>query len=197
MSNNIDLKDLWNKRESEIPDIHKLLIKAQKLKKNHLARLILTNILLILTVAFVVFIWYYYKPEMLSTKLGITLTILAIVLYLFVYNQMIPILVKVDFKICSKQYIQQLKKLEVMQSFLQKTMLNTYFILVSIGVCLYLVEYTLRMILIWAVFTYGITILLITINWFYFIPGTIKKQQARITELISKIEELNGQLSEE
>ena len=197
MNNNIDIKDLWNKQEFDVPDIHELFKKARELKKSNLIRLLITNVLLILTVAFVVFIWYYYQPEMLTTKLGIILVVLAMVLYLFAYNQMIPILVKVDFNMSNRQYLQQLLKLKEQQSFLQKTILNIYCILLLSGICMYLVEFALRMSFICAALTYGITILYIVVNWLYIIPGTMKKQQTKIAEFINTFEKINNQLIEE
>ena len=93
------------------------------------------------------------------------------------------------------QYLQQLIKLKEKQSFLQKTMLNVYFILLSTGLGLYMIEYTTRMTLIWASFSYGITLSWIALNWFYFRTRTIKKQQAKINELIRRFEELSRQLT--
>ncbi|MHB1688724.1 MAG: hypothetical protein ACYCVH_15330 [Ignavibacteriaceae bacterium] len=196
-NNNIDLKELWGKQETTIPDTKELFEKTKKFKKNNLRKLIIANILLLLTSAFIVFIWYYYQPEMITTKIGIVLTILAMVLYLFVYNQMIPLLVKVDYDINSSQYLQQLLKFKEKQLFLQNTMLNIYFILLSTGICMYMFEYASRMTLLWATFSYGLTLLWIAVNWFYFRPRIIKKQQTKINELISNFEGLNRQLTDE
>ena len=196
MNNNIDLKALWNQQESEVPDMNELLRKAKKLKKAHLSRLIISNVLLMMTVAFVVFIWHSYQPEMLTTKLGIILVILAIVLYLFAYNQMIPILVKANFKMSNRQYLQQFLKLKEKQLFLQKAMLNIYCTILLSGICLYLVEFALRMSLICAALTYGITMFYTAVLWFYIIPGTMKKQQTKITKFINAFEKINHQFIE-
>ena len=196
MNNNEDLKKLWDKQEATIPDIEEFFEKIQKFKMNNLKKLIIANILLILTSAFIVFIWHSYQPDMLSTKIGIFLIILAMVLYMFVYNQMIPILVKVDHQINSRQYLQQLLELKDKQLFLQNIMLTIYFILLSSGIFMYMFEYVLRMTLIWAIFSYGLILVWVSINWFYFRPKTIKKQQTKINELISKFENIRKQLHE-
>jgi hypothetical protein len=196
MSNDVNMENLWNKQEFEIPDINELFKKAQKLKKRNLIKLIITNILLFLTICFTIFIWCYYQPEMLSTKIGIILVILAIVIYLFANNQMIPTLVNIDYKTNSTQYLQQLLKLKKKQSFMQKIISNIYFVLFLTGLSLYLIEYTQRMTFIWAIVTHSITILWISILWLRFIPVTMKKQQTKITELIGKLEKFNKQLTE-
>jgi len=55
-------------------------------------------------------------------------------------------------------------------------------------------EYTSRMKPLWAIITYGITSIWILYNWFYLRPKQIKKQKAKLDEIISKFEMLNMQL---
>jgi hypothetical protein len=196
MNTNIDFKELWNKQEATIPDKEEFFEKIKKFRMDNFKKIIITNILLILTSAFIVFIWHYYQPDMLSTKIGIVLTILAMVLYMFVYNQMIPILINVKHHVNNSQYLQQLLELKNKQLFLQNTMLTIYFVLLSLGICMYMFEYALRMALIWTIFSYGLVLVWVSINWFYFRPKTIKKQQTRINELISKFENISKQLHE-
>lgn len=196
MSNSIDLRELWNKQETAIPESKEFLEKAKTFKRINLIKLIRANILLILTLAFIVFVWYYYQSEMLTTKIGIVLLILAILIYLFAYNQLLPTLMKVGYAISSNEYLQQLLKLKEKQLFLQSTMTNIYFILLSTGICLYLFEYASRMTFLWAMLSYGLTLLWIAVNWLYFRPRAIRKQQAKINELISKFESINKQLDD-
>lgn len=197
MSSEIDLKELWNKQEATLPDTKKISEKIEEYKRKNLKKLIVVNILLLLTSTFIGFIWYQYQPEMISTKIGIALIVLAIVLYLFIYNQMIPLLLKVDLGIKSSQYLQELSKLKEKQLFLQSTMQNIYYVLLSTGICLYMFEYASQMTLLWAIFSYGLTLLWISVNWFYLKPRAIKKQQVKIDYLISRYEKLGGQLMDE
>lgn len=197
MKNTIDLKELWKKQETAIPDTKELFAKIRAFKKNNLYQLIITNIALLLTSVFIGFVWYYFRPEMLTTKIGVVLAIMAMALYLFVYNRMLPLFVDVGYEMNSHQYLQQLLKLKEKQLFLQSTIQNIYFILLSTGLFLYMLEYALRMKLPWAILTYAITFLWIAIVWFYFIPRTIKKQQIKINKLINKVEALGRQLTTE
>jgi len=195
MKNNIDLKELWNKQKTTTPDAKELFDKIKRLKKNNLYALIATNVALLLTCAFIGFVWYYFQPEMITTKIGIVLAIIAMVLYLFAYNRMIPLLVHVGFDMNNNQCLQQLLKLKEKQLFLQTTILNIYCILLSAGLFLYLIEYALRMELIWAVVSYAVTFLWIVVVWFDFRLRIIKKQQAKINGLINKLEVLDRQLT--
>jgi hypothetical protein len=72
-----------------------------------------------------------------------------------------------------------------------------YFILLGLGLVLYMIEYALRMSLTGAVLTYGITCLWIAINWFYFRPRIIRKQQQNLNDTITAIENMNKQFLEE
>jgi hypothetical protein len=77
---------------------------------------------------------------------------------------------------------------------MQTKMLGFYFITLSLGICLYMYEYISRMTNVGAFFSYLITLTWIGFNWFYLRPKTIKKQQTKLNELISKFETLNKQL---
>ncbi|MBL4716740.1 MAG: hypothetical protein JKX95_08900 [Bacteroidia bacterium] len=194
MNNKDDFKELWSKQESSlIPDTKDIIDKASQFKKKKLFELYVMNILLALTSIFIIWIWYYYQPEMITTKIGIVLTIVAMFSYLVVYNKIFPLLKQVDSQINSSQYLNQLLKLKEKQLFLQKTMLSLYFALLSTGLGLYMIEYATRMTFIWACFTYGITFTWIAFNWFYLRPRSMKKQQRKINELINKFENLHKQ----
>ena len=58
-------------------------------------------------------------------------------------------------------------------------------------------EYASRMEVLGAVLSYSITLAWIAFNWFYIRPKTIKKQESKLDELISKFESINKQLKEE
>lgn len=197
MDNNIDFKDLWTKQTISPLNTDDLFSKLNLFKKASLRKLIITNVLLIATCAFIIFIWYYYQPKLMATKIGIVLCILAMVIYLFVYNQLFPSLKTLDNKQSNMEYLQNLISIKTRQQFLQSTMLSLYFIMLSSGLCLYLYEYTLRMPAFWAIFAYTITFAWIGFNWFYIRPKTIKKQQGKIDDLISKFENVKRQLQDE
>jgi hypothetical protein len=196
MATDIDFKNLWKQQTAEKPSIEELLGKLKSFKKENIRKLVATNILLIITCIFIGLIWYYYQPQMLTTKIGIVVVILAMVIFLTAYNQLFMNFYKLDNNLTNNEYLQSLYLLKNRQKFMQTTMLNLYFILLFIGICLYMYEYTSRMKLIYAITTYVVTFAWIAINWFYLRPKTIKKQQAKINVLIDKFEEINNQLKD-
>ncbi|MBT2620806.1 MULTISPECIES: hypothetical protein [Chryseobacterium] len=193
---NIDFKNIWQKQKVSEPNFEDLLRKLKQFKNKSLRKLIITNILLLLTSVGIGLIWYHYQPQMITTKIGIVLIILAMAIYLFAYNKLFSLFYVTDSTQTNSEYLQSLYVLKSKQGFMQTTMMNLYFIMLSTGICLYMYEYASRMTIFMAVFAYGVTLIWIGFNWFYVRPKTIKKQQTQLNELIKKFEDINKQLKD-
>ena len=196
MNDNINFKDLWAGQTAGQPDTNDLFLQINKLKKANLKKLIVTNILLVLTSVFIVSVWFFYQPQLMTTKTGIILIILAMVVYLFAYNQSYSILKAETRTRSNSEYLKNLLAIKTKQQFLNTTMLNIYFVMLSSGIGLYMYEYASRMTAFWAIFTYGITSIWVLFNWLFIRPRQIKKQQHKLDEIISEFEMLNKQLDE-
>jgi len=196
MNSPINLKELWAKQSSAVPDMAELFLKADQLKRSHLRKLIITNVLLLTTSGFICFIWIYFEPQFLSTKIGIALILLAMAIFLAVYNQNIPLLKKQDEEQNSAVYLKNLLVLKNKQKFLQSHMLSLYFVLLSLGVGLYMIEYCMQMTFVWALCAYGLTALWVLFNWFYIRPRQIKKQESKLNEVIAKFEVISRQMQD-
>lgn len=196
MDTNIDFKNIWKQQTSNKPDLKELLGKLKKFKNENLRKIIIMNILLTATSLGIAFIWYRYQPQLITTKAGIILVILAMVIFLFAYNKMFMMFYKIDDTQSNSEYLQSLYVVKNKQKFMQTTMLNTYFIMLFLGISFYMYEYTTLMTLTSAVIAYAATFSWIALNWFYVRPKTIKKQEAKIDGLINKFEEINKQLKD-
>jgi len=196
MDSNIDFKNIWKQQTSNKPNMEELLGKLKKFRNQNLRRLVFANIGLIATSLLILFIWYRYQPEMITTKIGIVLVVLGMVIFLLAYNKMFMVFYKIDQTQSNNEYLQSLYVVKNKQKFMQTTILNLYFIMLFLGICFYMYEYTSRMTLSSAILTYAITSAWIAFNWFYLRPRTIKKQQGKLDELINKFEEINNQLKE-
>ena len=192
--NNIDFKDLWKKQSVSQPDMKDLLSRVSRFKKAGLRSLWMVNILLFLTTVFIVFTWIYYQPEFLSTKIGIVLTILAMVIYVIAFNKLFAPYRNIDATQTNQEYLQNLIVIKKKQQFMQTIMMSLYFLLLTTGICLYMYEYASRMSALGVSLCYGITLLWMAFNWFYIRPKQIKKQQSKVNALIEKFEEMNNQL---
>lgn len=197
METNIDLKNIWQQQKSHQPDMKELLDELSRYKKSNLCKLVMSNIILGLTSGFIIFVWIYFQPQYITTKIGIVITILAMGIYLLFYNRLSKSLKTINSTDSNHDYVQNLKALVIKQKFMQTTMLSLYFGMLSVGICLYLFEYTSRMTLFWGCFTYFVTLGWLAFNWFYFRPRVIKKQQLKLDELIAAFKHINRQWQEE
>lgn len=194
MENKINFNDLWAKQTSVEPGPEKLMLEISKMKRSNLRKLITTNVMLMAVSAFIVLVWVYYQPQLLSTKVGIILIILAMVIFLFTYNKSYSLFKENIEAKSNADYLKDLLAIKSKQQFMHTTMLNVYFILLSAGIGLYMYEYTSRMTIFWGIVAYGITLIWILFNWFHLRPKQIKKQQLKLDDMITKFKQLNKQL---
>ena len=118
-TNNIDFATIWQQQKISQPNIDDVLDKLKKFKQSSLRKLMISNILLVATSGFIIFIWYYYQPQFITTKVGIVLTVLAMVIYLFIYNKVFASFNKIDTTQTNSNYLQSLKSLKIKRRTLQ------------------------------------------------------------------------------
>lgn len=193
MNNETNLNELWSRQTTKPPQMDELLSKFAKIKRKNLTKLIAVNILMFATIAFIIFIWLYFEPKLITTKIGIVLTILGILVYLFVYNKLIPYLRKIDENQSNSEFLKTVIKLKEKQKFLQTKMLQIYFITLTVGLCLYLYEYVSLMPFPWSIFAYVVTLLWIGFNWFYLRPRVVGKERDKLNGIIKKFESISRQ----
>ena len=194
MNNIIDFKELRSKQETTVlPEAKDLVNKADRFKKEKLIELYVLNLLFILIAAFSIIIWISYQPEMLTTKIGIIMVIVSMLPLVVSTNKTFHLLKQDDVQMNSSQFLKQLIALKEKQQFLQTTMLTSFFILFSIGMALFTIEFAIGRPLDWSILRDGFPLFWVVFVWFYFRPKIIKKQQRKIDELISRFENLNKQ----
>jgi Flp pilus assembly protein TadB len=195
MSTEMDFKSLWNKQStSDMPDTKELFSKADGIKKKTRNKLIGLNLALLVTTAIMVYMWFNIDNERLTTKIGLILIVVAMVSYLAVSNQIMPLLFKSDFETSSQEYLNQLIRIKRKQDFLNKVMINIYFILLAVGLALYMLQFVARMNVVWAVTYVVLTFGWIGFAWFYMRPRGIRKKAKALNDMIEKLEEVNRQL---
>lgn len=189
-----NFKALWREQNIVKPDLTELKSRLTAYKKTNIRTLIGLNIVLIATSIFIAFVWYYFEPQLITTKIGSILVIAAMVLYLTVYNKLLLKPNSSNDAKSNSEYLENLVAIKSRQRFLQTTMMNVYYLMLSGGLALYMFEYTSRMSLFYGTVAYGVTFLWIAITWFYLRPRTIRKQQQKVDELIAKFSEISDQL---
>jgi hypothetical protein len=195
MDNNINFNELWSGQKIVQPNPDELILKVDKLKKANTKRIVYANITLVLTSVFICFIWYYYQPLFITSKIGIVLAVLAMFSFIVASNSSLVLYKKLDAGESNQQYLKTLLLIKEKQQFMQTTMLNLYFLFLSVGLSLYMYEYVSRMSTLMAVVVCGVTALWFLFNWFYLRSKQIKKQETKLNEIIAKFEDIQGQLN--
>jgi len=197
METNLDLKKIWGKQYIPIIDVQEVLKKIEVYKRSKIKKAVMLNVLLFLTILFILFIWIYFKPQFISTKIGIVLTVVAMLIVIFFNSKMKNTLSKVNEDQSNEAYLKNLKTIKLHENRIQTKVMSLYFVLLSFGIMLYIYEYLSKMTLvIQSVFCLAL-VLWISFNWFVLRPRIIKKNQREINDLIAQLERIENQFIEE
>ncbi|WP_298225146.1 hypothetical protein [Flavobacterium sp.] len=194
----INFNQLWQSHQN-IPEIDAatIVLQAQQMQRKTKIKLLLGNLLLFATMIFIIGIVVYFKPEMITTKIGSLLVIIAILMQIIASMRLIPLVNKSNAQTNPEAYLNQLLAFKKKQAFIQSTIMTLYFLFLSVGLALYMIEYTLRGSIFFILATYGTTMIWIAFNWFYIRPRTIRKQEQKLNEAIRNLENITGQFVDE
>jgi hypothetical protein len=190
----MDINSIWKSQAVPPPNLKELQAKIKKFRAKRIRKVWFINVTLILTLMFVLAIGFSVNPQYISTWLGIVLTVLSMVMVLLVYNKVLPLYKSLDDQSSNQLYMETLLTIKQKEAFLSKKLMNLYFVLLSLGIALYMIEYAMKMELKWAITTYVVTIGWFLLNWFVLRPKQIKKQQEGLNAIIDELQSLSNQL---
>lgn len=190
-----DLKNIWSQQKVPHQEYETFLAEAKSYAKKEKFKNLKANIILLFTCIFIGILWWYYQPQYISTKLGIVIAILTMLVYLFYYNDAYRLIIQPSEEIGSKQFLKKLLSFKQKQKMLQTKGINLYLLFIFLGVILYMYEYASRMSLEGIVITYGVVIVWFAFNWLYFKPRIIKKQNEKLNHIINALQKIENQLN--
>lgn len=197
MKDQTDFKSLWlQQKVGTVPAMEEVLVKAKQLNRKAKIKFFWMNFLMIATVAIIAFIVLRSNFEMITTKIGSILVIVAIVSFVAVSNSLLLILFKAIPDENNQAYLLRMIEIRKKQEFIQGILMTGYFILLSSGIALYMIEFVLKMGTAPGIFAYTMTIAWILFSWFYIKPKTIKKQKDEMDLVIKKLQEVSAQIEE-
>lgn len=194
MENNIDIKDLWNKQAVPVSGWPDILRKIKRFKRSRIQKAMYLNVILLFTIFLAIFIWIYFEPQLISTKIGIILSILPMGGVIVFNHKLILLYERIDERQANSDYLSGLLMVKNRESFMQTKVLNLYFILLSAGIGLYMYEYAWKRSLIFGVVAYSVVLLWVGFNWFFLRPRIIKKNKRKTEDLIKQIEAIKIQI---
>ncbi len=193
MNNDLNLKKLWQQPSPIQPTLATFLSRARQFKRQQTTQLVTSSILLLATAIFIPWLTWFYHPQFWTTRIGAICIVLAIAIFITAQSKLLPLLLQDNNHFDNKTYLIWLQKIAHQKNRLQHQVISWYFVLLSIGIALYLYEYTSKMPPVWAWISYGLTTLWITFNWWYLRPRIIQKQQMALQILQTQLQTLQTQ----
>ena len=196
MQNFDDLKDLWQQSEGnkKLPSAKEILTNVETNRKKMLRKNIFLILTLLFTFVFILWIGFHYEFQMVSTRIGIIITLFAIICGITFNTRLMGSLIKAsDPTLSNNAYLEQMINYRNRQRAIQTRGIAFYFILLTIGIVLYMYEFAARN-LAFGVIVYTLTLGWIAFNWFYLRKKAISKQEKKINEQIHALENLAANL---
>lgn len=190
----MDINKIWKSQTVPQPDIENLRNRISAFKSKRIRKVWFINITLTLTSLFVLGIGFSVNPKYITTWVGIVLTVLSMVIVLLVYSKITPLYKSLDNQTSNNEFMESLLAIKRKEAFLSKQMMNLYFVLLSLGIGLYMIEYVMMMELKWGITAYAVTVLWFAFNWLVLRPKQIKKQQEGLASIIEDLKSVSGQL---
>lgn len=189
-NNELNLSHIWKKQPAISSDLRELKQRLSKYRKNSMKKKWASNITLGLTIIFILSIWFLYDASTIYPKIGMSFIILAISLSLIKFNLFYKSILELNKDQDNKAYLNSLLSIQEKQRNIQSRFMNVYFSLLSIGILIYLYEFSLRMSFGMAFITYALTLGWLLFVWLFLKPRIVKKQNKELQGYIDSIHKI-------
>jgi F0F1-type ATP synthase assembly protein I len=197
MSGNIDFKALWQQQEVIAkPDAKEVIKKAGQLRKKARNRLLRVNSILVLSIAYYVFLGFNGHNVAITTQIGVLLSVLAFVAYLVVSNGLMMSLFKSHPETDSFAYLTELLAIRKREEFIQTRVLKLYMVVLTLGIILCMIDPVRKIDVLWGSVAYICVFAWMAFIFFYLKPRKIKRQRAEWAAVIEKLQTINDQLTQ-
>jgi len=132
---------------------------------------------------------------MITTKIGAALVILGIVFFLTVNNRLLVSLFKTKPETDTFSFLTDLLHIRKKQDFIQSRVMDLYFLFLSAGLFLYMIEFVRELGFFMSCVAYVNLLGCMAIVYFYIKPRAIKKQKAEMNAVIERLQAINDQLT--
>jgi len=184
-----DIGNLWQRQEvkANMPEASQIIKKIEKMRRKLVVKHTIGIVLLMLTFIYTAPFLFVYEFELITTYIGIVIVLMSIVLGIAFQNQLIGIILpKSDVLTNPRKNLEQSLIYQARLRYLNKTGVSTYYILLSLGLTLYIYEFASRD-LWFGILIYAITGAWALFSWFYLRRRSIERQQKKIDEHIDAL----------
>jgi len=197
MKNTNDLKEIWKKNESTtVPPIQEVITTAKGTIGKIRNKLFFSGFSVAAILGLIIYEQQKMQNEMLTTKIGLTIMALGIVLYLIVSNSILNMFLKNEFSAFdSSTFLDKMIELKNKLELLYKKIITIYFIALSVGLFLALIEETMSESLLHKVLSYALSAGWIAFAWFVLRPREMKKLYS-LTDSVNALQNIRNQFAE-
>ncbi len=190
MQNFDELKNMWQTSKNDLPTAKEIFSEIKTTRKKMIGKNILLILLLCATFAFIVWVGGHYDYKIITTEIGIIITLIAIVVGIIFNTQLTKLMLKQnDPTLDNYAYLQQLISFRTRQRQIQTKGISIYFILLTTGIVLYMYEFAVRD-LKFGIISYTVTLAWIAFNWFFIRKRSIAKHEREINKQIAGLENI-------
>ncbi|MCJ8152612.1 hypothetical protein MKJ01_02405 [Chryseobacterium sp. SSA4.19] len=188
MKTSYNFQEIWNQKQTDIPNIEEIKAKAEKYRKKQVLKDIGMIALLLFSAFTALFIWIFADFSFFTTKFGIMLLLIGVFSYTVLVYQKVNILKKINTSATNQEYLAGIKKAEQQQIYMQTKGLSFYYLILSAGFAFYFYEFALKMPWLKTILVYGLTFSWAAVSWFIIRPRQIRKQKEKISAVINSLE---------
>lgn len=181
---------LWKKQAVPAANPAEIRKRIGAFRRSSLWKVLFLNAVLVLTVAFLIFVWVHFQPRLLTTKIGILVGILPMGMVVLSHRKLLSLYRALDAKQPNTDYLDHLLRLKEREHFLQTRVMNLYFVLLPLGLMLYMYEYTLGMSVAFRVAAYVALLLWVAVNWFVLRPRIVGRRRRKMDALIGEVKRI-------
>lgn len=191
MTNFDNIQNLWQAdKGASLPDSKEIITQIRKTRKKMLRRNIIGVVVLCLTFFYIIFVGWYYHFEKWTTRTGIIVVLVAIVMVIVFNSRLVQLLLKQeDITLDNRKYLEQLIHYRNTQHIIHFRGMVWYFILLTLGICLYMVEFAERSVY-FGIAAYALTLGWIAFAWLYLMRRAKKKQAREVDMQIENLKRL-------
>lgn len=136
-----DIQNLWKQQESQsLPDVERILSRAQKEKKHFSNKIILQTSILLFTLPAIFLVGSAIDFKKTTSYIGLGLMFLCIFAFSAIRLYQVIELKKIDFTANPKLVLQQLENIYSFQQLVSTKVTTAYFVLMNIAFGFYFIE---------------------------------------------------------
>ncbi len=189
-----ELISVWKEQKANSLSSEQVLSNINAKRNKMALKLFLSVLLMLLSVVVMILVWVSIDFKQISTHLGITLMVALVFIYAIIMLRGVLKIKNNDNLLTPKEHIQQLKEIKKSQLLMSKYYINIYFLVLLLGLLLYYNEVLAEASMMFKVIAYSVTIAWLLYAQFVMNKKTTQKNQAKLDEMISSLENIEEQL---